>query len=95
MLASKGFAVHGNGHFMPSQKRSRVSSTVAKAAGFLVLLLLGTKFVYLSFSQSRVSGQSVMRFRGHHIESLQERVSQIVDYQLNLSQAWRNPGEDK
>ena len=93
MSGVKGSFVQYDPAVLGRPKRPRPLAIVTKAAGVLVLFMLSAKVLHQALMNHEAGTRNEDLSGTQHFGSPHVRVPQTVDYQLNLSQAWRNPGE--
>lgn len=94
MSETKDYVFYYGADALPAPKRPTIFALVAKAVGVLLMLIFSIRVAHEVLKATRTSIGDGLYFEGHHRASSSDRIAQTVYYQLNLSQAWRNPGEN-
>lgn len=93
MADSKRFFIHHDAHVIAAPK-AYTRAIMLRAISALFIILVSAKIMHHVWIAGRTGTTNETHFgdrRLHHASP--GRAPQIVNYQLNLSQAWRNPGE--
>ncbi|KAI9656728.1 MAG: hypothetical protein M1821_003367 [Bathelium mastoideum] len=90
LLDSKGSVLNHEYGSKPAKKWPGFLTIVLRAIGILLLLVVSLKFLHQAVV-SRGGARNEEHFGGFRQGSSSDRIPQTVYYQLNMSQAWRNP----
>ena len=91
----KGTFIYHDVDLLPKPTRSTSFKTVARVAAVLALVLLSSTALHRSIVVQDTGRHNAHLSGGDSSEFPPSHIPQTVHYQLNLSQAWMNPGKNR